>query len=80
MPILLAKSNILFQMNYFNVYGIHIQSIDTPKNRRVVFDVLPFTMLASSVNGKTSKKRCKNDAAVLGVSRPLKFELSLLKA
>ena len=33
------------------------------------FDILPFTMLASSVNGKTSKKGVKNDAAVFGVSR-----------
>ena len=36
------------------------------------FEELPFTTLASSVNGKTSKKACKNDAAVLGVSRPLR--------
>ena len=33
------------------------------------FDVLQFTRLASSVNGKTSKKSVpKNDAAVFGVS------------
>ena len=36
------------------------------------FDVLPFTTLASSVNGKTSKKSVqkKNDEAVFGVSLP----------
>ena len=35
------------------------------------FEVFPLTTLASSVNGKTSKKSMQNDAAVLGVSRPL---------
>ena len=35
------------------------------------FEVLPFTTLASSVNGKLQRKACKNDAAVFGVSRPL---------
>ena len=35
------------------------------------FNVLSFTTLASSVNGKTSKKSMqKNDAAVFGVSMP----------
>ena len=34
------------------------------------FEVLPFTKLASSVNGKTSQKACKKDAASSGVSRP----------
>ena len=37
----------------------------------ISFDVLPFTEDASVVNGKTTKKSVqKNDAAVLGVSRP----------
>ena len=45
----------------------------TPPRRfcTLFFEVLPFTDDASVVNGKTSKKSMKNDAAVFGVSRPL---------
>ena len=53
-----------------------LKDLDTPKTAAsffcmLFFGVLPFTTLAVSVNGKTSKKACKNDAAVFGVSRPL---------
>ena len=41
--------------------GTEHKGLDTPKKRRVFFcmlffEVLPYTTLASSVNGKTSKK------------------------
>ena len=43
-------------------------------------EVLPFTTLAVSVNGKTSKKSVQKDAAVFGVSRPLWYLTSSLFA
>ena len=47
-----------------------LQGLDTPNKNAFFFEVLPFTTLAVSVNGKTSKKSVQNDASVFGVSRP----------
>ena len=50
------------------------QTHQTPPRRfcTLFFEVLPFTDDAIVVNGKLQRKACKNDAAVFGVSRPLK--------
>ena len=72
---LLSEPSAQVSLQQNTRYKIRHKGLDTPKNRRVVFARfslkfyrLPTTRASYTV--KLQRKACKNDAAVLGVSRP----------